>query len=289
MRSIAAPNEDPGKVYQTCVNSIADHNLRNRLDVLTNLIVAAANDYQQKASAKQLHNLVPNNCGNGDIVVGAVTKKELKAVYSNHMVGKAKPARDIYELLLSRAPLGRCPFCGMGQATTLDHYLPKTKYPQLSVVPSNLVPSCKECNTGKSTSVATTAGAQCLHPYFDHQNFINEQWLFAEVIQTPSVSIRFFVQAPESWDNISKARVQAHFKDFKLEGRYQKEAPSQIACLKDTLLTYAKLLGADGIRQHLSIESDTYYKRHRNSWQTAMFQALSISDWYCDGGFMSTE
>lgn len=286
MRAMVAPNENPSMVYQTCVNSIADQSLRNRLNALTNDIAVAAGDYQQRATAKQLYTLLPNDCGNDDIALGTVTKKELKGVYSSHMVGRRKPARMIYDLLLSRAPLGRCPFCGMGQASTLDHYLPKTKYPQLSVVPLNLVPSCKDCNTGKSTAVATTAGTQSLHPYFDHQRFIDDQWLFAEVIQTVPTTIRFYVQAPVHWDDISKERVQAHFRDFKLASRYSNEAGDQIGCLRDTLGQYREILGLDGVKQHLEIEAQARSRQHKNSWQTAMFQALAGSDWYCIDGFL---
>lgn len=285
MRAMIVPNEDPQKVYQTCVDSITDEGLRNRLSALTKMIGVSASDYHQKATLKQLYSLLPNDCGNEDIVLGTVTKKELTTVYGTHMVGKTKPARAIYDSLLSRAPLGRCPFCGVGHASTLDHYLPKTKYPQLSVVPLNLVPSCKDCNTGKSSAVSSTAGDQSLHPYYDHQNFVDEQWLYAEVMHTAPATIRFYVKAPTHWDDISKARVQSHFRDFKLAARYSVEASNQIACLRDTLSSYREILGVNGIRQHLTIEAQTSYKQHRNSWQTAMFQALASSNWYCDSGF----
>lgn len=286
MRAMIAPNEDPQEVYKTCVDSITDGDLRIRLNALTNSIGVAASDYHKRAAVKQLYALPPNDCGNEDIALGAVTKKELTTVYSTHMVSRAKPARAIYDSLLSRAPLGRCPFCGIGHASTLDHYLPKTKYPQLSVVPLNLVPSCKDCNTGKSIAVPSTAGDQGLHPYYDHQGFVDEQWLYAEVMHTAPATIRFYVQAPNHWDDISKARVQSHFRDFKLAARYSVEASNQIACLRDTLSRYRELLGAEGIRQHLMIEAQANYRQHSNSWQTAMFQALAISNWYCDRGFL---
>ena len=285
MRAMIAPKEEPQVVYQTCVNSITNEDLRNRLNALTNTIEASASEYHQKAKVNQLYTLPPNDCGNDDIALGSVTKNELKNVYSAHMVGRSKPARAIYDSLLSRAPLGRCPFCGMGHASTLDHYLPKTKYPQLSVVPLNLVPSCKDCNTGKSTAVATTAESQSLHPYYDHEYFIDEQWLYAEVIQTKPATIRFFVQVPDNWDPISKKRVQSHFRDFKLASRYSIEASNQIACLKDILSRYMESCGLEGVRQYLMIEAEGNYKLHVNSWQTAMSQALANSDWYCGSGF----
>jgi 5-methylcytosine-specific restriction endonuclease McrA len=286
MRALTVPNYDAQTVYQACIDSIADGDLRARLNLATNDIVVSARDYEQRAQAKQLYTIPPNNCGNDEIALCAVTKSELKDVYSSHMVGRTKPARVIYDSLLSQAPLGRCPFCGCGHASTLDHYLPKTKYPQLSVLPLNLVPSCKDCNTGKSTAISTTAEGQSLHPYFDHQNFIDEQWLYAEVIQTTPATIRFFVEAPAHWDDISKARVQSHFNDFKLASRYSVEASNQLACLRGSLADYRELLGLDGVRQHLTIEAQSYARHHHNSWQTAMFQALVASDWYCGGGFL---
>lgn len=286
MRALTAPNYDPLGVFQTCINSISDADLLNRLNQTTNEIVVAARDYEQKAVTKLLYTIQPNNCENDEIVLGTVTKKELKDVYSSHMVGRAKPARVIYDTLLSQAPLGRCPFCGFGHASTLDHYLPKTKFPQLSVLPLNLVPSCKDCNTGKSTAIATTANEQSLHPYFDHQNFIDEQWIYAEVIQTTPATIRFFVEAPAHWNDIPKVRVKSHFEDFKLASRYSVEASNQLACLRDSLANYRDLLGPDGVRQHLTIEAQSHARQHRNSWQTAMFQALAANGWYCAGGFL---
>jgi hypothetical protein len=191
-----------------------------------------------------------------------VTKKELKDVYSSHMVERAKPARAIYDSLLSQAPLGRCPFCGFGHASTLDHYLPKAKYPQFSILPFNLVPSCKDCNTSKGTAIASIAEEQSLHPYFDHQDFINDQWLYAEVIQMTPATIRFFVKAPEHWDDISKIRVQSHFNAFKLASRYSLEAGDQLACLRYSLIYSHQLWGLDGIRQHLTIEAKSYARLH---------------------------
>lgn len=286
MRAIAAPNYNIQDVYLTCITSIADESVRNRLDLAKNEIVAAGLDYKTRAENKQLYTIPPNNCGNDETALCSVTKNELKGIYSSHMVGKTKPARIIYDSLLSQAPLGRCPLCGFGHASTLDHYLPKSKFPQFSILPLNLIPSCKDCNTGKGTITAILAEEQSLHPYFDQDEFINTQWLYAEVIHTTPATVRFFASPPESWDHISKARAHSHFNDFKLASRYSIEASNNLACLRESLLCYRELLGADGIKSHLTIEAQSHASQHRNSWQTAMFQALSASDWYCAGGFM---
>jgi 5-methylcytosine-specific restriction endonuclease McrA len=286
MRALALPVFDPQVVYQECVNSISNQDLRHRLNLVTSDIVFAANDYQEKAVAKQLYTIPPNNCKNEEIALGLVTKGELKDVYSSHMVVSTKPARAIYDKLLSQAPLGKCPFCGFGHASTLDHYLPKTKYPQLSVFPLNLVPSCKDCNAGKSIATASVAEEQSLHPYFDHQNFINDQWLYAKLIPPAPAIVHFFVKPPEHWSDISKARVQSHFNGFKLASRYSVEASNELASLRGTLAYYWEFSGLNGVTQDLKGRIQSYQSLHRNSWQTAMYQALIASDWYCNGGFL---
>lgn len=285
MRAINKPTHDSLTVYQQCIDSISDNGLRHRLNQIAGSIGTAARDYEQKANSQLLYTIVSNTCRNDELALGGVTKEELRNVYSSHMVVKTKPARAIYDSLLSLAPLGRCPFCGCGYATTLDHYLPKAKYPQFSVLPLNLVPACKDCNKDKLAIDSTTAEGQSLHPYFDHENFINQQWLYAEVIETAPATMSFFVSAPDDWDEISKARVQRHFNDFNLASRYSIEAGTRLACLRDSLIMQFDTLGLDWVRKNLEIEAEAHAKNHVNSWQTAMYQALSGSVWYHQGGF----
>jgi 5-methylcytosine-specific restriction endonuclease McrA len=285
MRAVYLPNFDVGEVYQSCIKSIKNEELKGRLNQATNDIIMAANDYQQKAKTEQLYTIRPNNCKLEEIALGSVTKGELIDVYSSQMVNN-RNARLIYDELLSLAPSGRCPFCGLGHASTLDHYLPKTKYPQLSVLPLNLVPCCKDCNTGKSTKNALVVEEQCLHPYFDHQSFIADQWLYAKLKQTEPITIDFFVNPPNDWADTSKARVQAHFNNFRLNLRYAVEASNELASLRDLFTNYGELLGRNGVKDELTSKAQSYARLHSNSWQTAMYQALTTSDWYCDGGFL---
>ena len=281
MRSIFLSDYDPQVVYKTCIDSISNVNLRDRLNLVTHDIVAASRDYKQKAEDKRLYTMLPNLCKNNEIALGTVTKQELKDVYSSHMVGKLKPARKFYDLLLSQAPLGQCPYCGFGHASTLDHYLPKAKYPQLSVLSLNLVPSCKDCNTRKNTKIATVAEKQSLHPYFDHKDFINEQWLFAEVMQTNPVTISFVVKAPTQWDEVSKGRVLSHFDNFELSARYSIEASSEIVGIKNVLDDLRRKASPDVLQNHLHKQAKSHADQYINSWKTAMYQALACSDWYC--------
>ncbi|TGA97710.1 hypothetical protein E4665_11460 [Sporolactobacillus shoreae] len=70
-------------------------------------------------------------------------------VYTQKMVPKSQLGRPYYDLFLSLPPNEKCPYCGQKKVSTLDHFLPKSVYTPLIVTPTNLVPSCKDCNTEK--------------------------------------------------------------------------------------------------------------------------------------------
>lgn len=276
MRSINKPTISPALSYSKCLNSIGSKDKREKFRKVKSYVEAECNIYDTKASMGDLYTISTN-----EDVNGILTKNDMKKVlYSQQMVAKPK-GRKIYDKIMSLAPLNRCPFCGIGTVTTLDHYLPKAKFPIFSVLPYNLIPSCKDCNTGKSTSYAVVNEEQTLHPYYD--NYTTEQWLFAEVKETSPVSVRFYVDAPDIWDDNDKKRVESHFSEYQLGKRFSIEASNELANIKEELTLYP--LDKDKIKNELNIKSTSFRRRYLNSWESALYQALSESEWYCNGGY----
>lgn len=284
MLFINLPTDSVDVVYETCSSTVQNENLRLRLNDITDQIIASENIYQQLATQAELYSILKFELGNDGIVFGEVTRGELNGLYNNQIVNRTKPGRRYYDLIISNAPNGKCPYCGLGQASTLDHFLPKTSYPQYSVTPINLIPACKDCNTGKSAFSATIADEQCLHPYFDHGEFSGHQWLHAEVIQTSPATISFYVNAPDFWDTISKNRINFHFSDFRLAQRFSVEAATEIASLRAYLILLSNPT-PELIKDHLRMKATAEFNTQINSWKTAMYQALHTSDWYCAEGY----
>lgn len=285
MRAMQKPTQDANDVFGRCIQSIANKNLQARLGAIAADLLAEGGDYDRKAAAAQLYTLAADVNENDAIVRGMVTKAELKNVYTNHMVAKSKQARDIYQALLDRAPLGLCPSCGFGQAETLDHYLNKAGFPQFSVLPYNLVPACKSCNHGKLDSVATTAGQQPLHPYYDHGAYVAEQWLYAEVRETSPPTVRYYVSPPPGWNDISRERIVSHFSGFQLPRRFGVQATSELAALRQTLSMFCPT--EDSRRARLVEYAAVHRSLHANCWKTALYQALASSEWYCREGYQA--
>ncbi len=285
MRAMSLPIYSANDILSDCISGIDDEQLTANFNKIINALVLYAGNYDNLAQSSQLYTLPPNLEDNDTIVTGELTKSDLKKLYSQYMVGQGKPARYYYDRLIAAAPGGKCPYCGFGHATTLDHYIPKSRYPEASVHPSNLVPSCKDCNTGKLSSYVTIEGKQVIHPYFDHNSLINTQWLFASVAQTsPAASIVFFPNPPSNWPVALKQRVHSHFFDFNLGTRYAVEAAEELSSLNPTVERFGKY-GPHEVQAHLQDKANDEYSKFKNSWKTAMYQALATNVWYIQGGF----
>ena len=231
MRVILKPTIDASFVYSKCLNSIANRVTRDKFRSVKSYIKIKSDEYDNKASIGELYTISRHSDVNG-----ILTKNDMKNIlYTQQMVRKPK-GRAIYNRLMALAPLSRCPFCGIGTVSTLDHYLVKSEFPTYSILPYNLVPCCKDCNTGKGNSFTNIKEKQALHPYYD--DFTDKQWLFAEVKKTFPLSVEFSVNAPIEWDDVSKARVEAHFIEYDLKSRFTVEATNELAKLNNGFKLY---------------------------------------------------
>jgi hypothetical protein len=274
MKFIAIPDLSDSVVLDKCTSGIGNQELRDRIDEVSAHIILDGQRYREKAGANKLHTLPPLTISDDELALGKVTKKELTSLYTNYLVGKTKPGREIYDALMARAPLFRCPFCGLNHVSTLDHFLPKTKYPVLSIIPANLVPSCKDCNTGKGSTVATTGKSQPLHPYFDREPFQTEQWLFARIIDNHPVTVVYEIFPPNGWSSENKKRVEAHFYEFNLYSRYSIEAANELASQEFIFNRYIESRNYDSLISDLEERYSSHERLSINSWQTALYKAL---------------
>lgn len=278
MRKINKPALTAAVVYPDCLITVRNSELRGRLERCQTLINDAETEFEAKITKGQIYTIARETVVNGN-----VTYMELKNVYTAQMVRKPQ-GRIYYDRLLMAAPNGLCPLCAHRDATTLDHYLPKSKYPRLSIVPVNLIPSCKDCNTGKLADYPTTPDNETLHPYYD--NIENVLWLNAIVNKTTPVSLSFNVKPPASWDALLTSRVTTHLDCFKLNILYATQSARRLSGMKYNLdKIHSSGAAQAGIKRYLADEAASNAAINLNSWETAMFRALSEDDWFCSTGF----
>jgi 5-methylcytosine-specific restriction endonuclease McrA len=190
------------------------------------------------------------NNGNPEIVQAwpAVTqnKKSLKNLYSN--ADKDSCHGKIIDGLRDRE-LQFCPACGEdGTPNTLDHYLPKDKYPEYSILPHNLFPMCDICQGEKLVKTLSAQGKRLfLHPYFDQ--FLTTQAVVLKIGQPYNSPLSIYLFPNPALTPSEQATVKLHLKELGIFGRYYKFFSSEyIRLLK--LVTQLRNTGQD-VKQNL--------------------------------------
>jgi hypothetical protein len=278
MRKLNLPVEDAIDVFDICNSRVVNADLKDRLENCKPLIVNAVTDYKTKAPRIELHTIATHNSINGN-----VTSEEMKKVYSDRMVGAKSPGRYIYDKWRASAPNDICPLCAQRTTETLEHHLPKSKYPIYSVVPVNIFPACSSCNKIKLDAISDSPETEPIHPYFDDVD--NELWLKAEVIELNPASIRFYTVKPDNWGDIKYARIYNHFRLFELEKLYASHSAVELTNNYFRINNIFESGGALSVRNFLEGSWLTMRNSNINSWQTDTYEALYNSNWYQEGGF----
>lgn len=277
MRNLPLPPVTASEAFYLCAADTADEALKIRLLGAANAITLAGEVYLKAGEARTWYQL-PDS-----IQVLSATDDDLNNLYPRTMSASTKAGRPIYDLIFSSSPQGICPVCGQGRVTTLDHYLPRSRYAHYSVLPANLVPCCRDCNFAKREKYPSVETEQTFHPYFD--NVEQDRWLYCTLEISGGVSLSYFVQAPESWSPVAVARAERHLSVFKLRAAFATYAASELSTLKGRLQILFDRGGARLVREDLEIEAEGSRQASLNSWKTAAYEALAASDEFCDGGF----
>lgn len=281
MMRLNSPTHSFDQIIDACSTGISGNPaLHSRLMAGKPLLLAGEAEYLGAASVGELFSIPPLHAArNTDpVVVGELTKSDLIKIYDQYLVPEEKPARSIYDALMNAAK-EKCPFCGgIGTPRTLDHFLPKAHFPKFSILPWNLVPSCRDCNMdGKAHSFASSADEQLIHPYADRAGFFEEQWIFARYphnIAGQPGEFEYFVSPPTNWDEVDRKRANKHFRDFDIAKRYATKAGEPLGTILNQIQSMRAIgLGVGEINSVLltpGVERAPFI----NHWQRGMYQAL---------------
>ncbi|WP_434050458.1 HNH endonuclease [Marinobacter salarius] len=280
MIKLPSPSYEFDQVFSTCLEGLDKKpEFRARLSTGKPEIDAQLALYAEKAPSGELYTLAPvlRENGSDPIIVSDLKKSDFLNLYEAHLRGKEKPGRVIYDELLASAN-GTCPYCGgIGRPRNLDHYLPKSRFPQFSLFPKNLVPACRDCNMdGKGQGFSASAGKQIIHPFYDAEHFFQEQWIFGayDPSDEPSGSVDFYAAPPDHWSEVDKERAETHFDDFELGVRYAKEAGTRLVSLRTQLDNLADLgISPDEISRVL-LRPMVENAPHVNHWESVMGKAV---------------
>lgn len=278
MWPLERPAHTAEATYTTCISRVRNPGLALRLGAATDSVVTASNEFDQAAQSGTLHQVEEH-----EIVAPDVTAQEMEKVYTQRMAKVSAPGRSIYNDIFLSAPQGRCPYCMQRSVGTLDHHLPKARFPALSVAPLNLVPACSDCNKAKLDAVPLSPEDVALHPYYDDLG--DEIWLRAQVVEGQPSALRFGVAPPDTWDETLSARVRNHFRRLGLAALYASEAAEELLNVRHQLVVLRAANPASGVRDELARRAESCSVARPNGWRSAAYRAWAASDWFCQNGF----
>ncbi|MCQ6565082.1 HNH endonuclease [Bacillus mycoides] len=274
MRRISRPSFSTQEVLLECISNYRDKDLVSRFEKSEKEIVDWSNTLEQKIITHTVSTMEE-----GCLPV-EISKNEMIKLYTDKLAKMSQPGRVYYDRIMNSALHQMCPLCGYRPVDSLDHYLPKEKFPALSISPINLIPACMGCNKNKFTDKPSEAEDEFIHPYFD--DIEKDLWLYSEIYEEIPLTIFYKVNPHQSWDRIKKERVKKHFKRFKLGQLYSSYASEEIS---GKLFSFKKSFEHGGnlaVKNELLKEIESLRYVQVNSWKTALYTALYESDWFCN-------
>jgi 5-methylcytosine-specific restriction endonuclease McrA len=275
MRSLALPAGDPVAVFDA-ITGAKDEPRRSRLRALRERIVCAYLRYH--AHQPELSRL--RRLGR------RVTPEEaddLRHCYD----GMRTIARErFYARILSLSY--HCAYCLLGEATTLDHYLPKDGkrgYPEFAILGANLVPACGRCNTPRDFRDAEGRRA-LIHPYFDA--ICQERLLFADVrARDGLLEADFHVEPGACSDRNFGLLYERHVQLLKLLPRFRRhamESDEGLSVIRRAVGRYlaAGVCRADVVALLAAEADDNKRELGANHFKTALAYGVATSETFVD-------
>ncbi len=208
---------------------------------------------------------------------------ELADLYRKKFVPKCERGRKYYKTIIdSGIESGKCPVCGIGEISQLDHYLPKSDYPLLSVTPANLVPVCSSCNGFEAKGAYSPKSlTECLyHPYFeDPPNCI---WLRAEINYSIGPCVTYSVE--QLGDDVLHRRLLLFMDVYGLGRRYGCIAVEALNSERRLLYRFLVEDGLKGLKDFLKDKCSSAEDHDPNNlyaalWRAALRQLDETAQW----------
>lgn len=274
MLTIKKPDFLVSEIIDSCISSFRESNpLKGKLESCKVKITDEEIVYRELCDQREFHTYPEF-----DTINSILNSKEMAKIYDEKLVGGA--ARNYYDRLKLAAEDEKCPFCGQKNIKEIDHFLPKEKYATLALTPINLIPICKDCNFIKKSHVPSTYEEILFNPYFD--NFNHEKWLFASISTDLPLRVKFEVNQNENvaFSMGDRKRIEITFELLDLAKIYKIEANTEICNMKFSWKNVHSIKGSEALHKRLLEDTESRKYHRRNSWQTALYEALSESPWF---------
>ena len=206
--------------------------------------------------------------------------KYMKELYTFQFAHKGCRAYKFYNII--RSAQHTCPYCNVSarSISQLDHYLPKSTFPSLTISPVNLVPICSDCNSKKGTYYSTKIDEMIMHPYFD--DFASQSFDFIKctVIEKVPIGFSFYIEKLPNWSDCTYNRVVKHFQMLELEDLYRTDFEATFEPYVYELKSIYMDGNIENVRIAIMRRMNSYKINKTLPWHYAGFGAILNSEWF---------
>ncbi|RHX77492.1 hypothetical protein [Leptospira yasudae] len=192
----------------------------------------------------------------------SVTTEE-GASYKSLYDSKTKVSEEIRSQIVESVPKifsGKCVNCFIGNNEELDHFLPQSHFPYLSIFHLNLVPICGVCNKNKGENIPRKK-KDYLHPYFDKMP--NTEYLKCRLIINENYAKADYYLYDKNIQKIAD-RVKEHYKNLKLFDRFRENAAFYLARISHVNKKRGPTVARKNLESDLDILKLCFGKNHWN-------------------------
>jgi len=191
----------------------------------------------------------------------------------------AKKGSALYKVLRAMRHdhgLISCPMCGeSGTPGTLDHYLPKSQFPEFSILLCNLVPACGACQSSKDAEYETSAGEKrFINPYFDD---VSEP-VFEVQITPPYEHPVFLVHVRANGESASSRLLLSHCDGIQLKKRFSKYCQAQYIYLLRQAHRHRTKSRSFSLRTRYEMFLENEEERGVNTWEATFYRSVLGDD-----------
>jgi len=207
-----------------------------------------------------------------------VEKEDLKSCYGDNVEFKKQEA--VIQNMQSVAMQAVCPYCGIGEPVTLDHYLPKGIFPEFSILPINLVPCCDPCNRNKGEKWLENGVRRIVSFYNDdipEYKFFFVDFIFEGNSIIPLIDYKLeFIEEGSITETI-----KMHYRDLDLFNRYDKQINDKLTGLYMEVIEGANYLSIEEQKANLKRRVNSLTNRFGgNYWEARLYDAAIESNFF---------
>lgn len=262
------------EIIKSKKNSPKDPSYKDRVKLLRPTISTKMDEYDAAFNTNSLTSLIQFGYDNQN-------KTDLLKLYS-YRNSRIKKLKSIVTTNEYNRIINTCQNCTINEVNSLDHFVPKDEFPEFSIHPKNLFPSCTTCNGHKNINWRNGTQPIFLNLYLDILPDI--QYLFVNLnISSNSIIANFSINNINHIDSNLYLLIENHYIKLNLLNRFKENCHDTIVNLKHTIIAEKNHLSK---QQIISITEDRVSKERVsfgfNYWKSILVLALINNNDFMD-------